>query len=301
MTGPAIETTDLTKHFGKVIAVDGVDLSVPRGSVYGYLGRNGAGKTTTIQMLMGFLQPTKGEATVLDFDPLRDEVAMKTVVSYVPEQVQMYDWMTVQGTMWFGENTHPRWDQDLAEDLLKRFELPPDRRLGQLSRGMLGKVALTFALAPHPELLILDDPTSGLDALVRREFVESIVGILQEAGTTVFFSSHIIDDVERVADWVGILHEGTLIVQEPLEDLKESVRRIVVNTPEDWQPPEQDKILHTEGEGRRRSIIVRDFVASDVEHLRESGASDIEVEDLSLEDIFIAHVRTVPTGSVTEQ
>ncbi|MFO7947034.1 MAG: ABC transporter ATP-binding protein [Armatimonadota bacterium] len=216
MTDLAIETTSLTKRFGRVVAVDDLELAVPRGSVYGYLGRNGAGKTTTIQMLMGFLEPTRGAATVLDFDPLRDEVPMKTVVSYVPEQVQMYDWMTVQRTMWFGANTHPRWDQKLADDLVKRFELPPDRRLGNLSRGMLGKVALTFALSSHPEVLILDDPTSGLDALVRREFMESIVGILQQAGTTVFFSSHIIDDVERVADWIGILHEGKLIPDEEL-------------------------------------------------------------------------------------
>jgi len=294
MSELAIETSGLTRRFGSLVAVDSVDLQVPKGAVYGYLGLNGAGKTTTIQMLMGFIQPTAGEMSVLGFDPLRQDVAMKRAVSYVPERVQMYDWMRVREMLWFGANIHPFWDQKFAEHLRARFELPGDRRIGQLSRGMQGKLALTMALAPRPVLVVLDDPTAGLDAVVRREFMESIVGILQEAGTTVFFSSHIIDDVERVADWVGILHEGKLIVQEPLEELKSAVKRVVATFPEQAAVIEDGDILQQEGEGRQRAIIWADFDDEKLQKLQAAGASDIKVEDCSLEDIFVAYVRPQP-------
>ncbi len=287
----AIETSGLTRRFGRLVAVDNVSLRVPRGSVYGYLGRNGAGKTTTIQMLVGLIEPTAGDMLVLGLDPLRQDVAMKRLVSYVPERVQMYDWMKVRETMWFGANIHPNWDQQLAEQLRERLELPAERRIGQLSRGMQGKVALMMALSSHPRLLILDDPTSGLDALVRREFMENIVGLLQEAGTTIFFSSHIIDDVERVADWIGILEEGQLIIQAPLEELKQSVKRVVATFAEPPEGGEVAGLLSEEGSGRQRALIVSDFENVKLEQLRAAGAVQLEVQDCSLEDIFVAYVR----------
>lgn len=252
MSDLAIETTDLTKRFKRLLAVDGIDLRVPVGSVYGFLGRNGAGKTTTIQMLMGMLEPTAGEMRVLGFDPLREDVAMKRAVGYVPERVQMYDWMTVREIVRFGAQVHPRWDAASADALVERLELPLQQKVGALSRGMQGKLALALALAPKPKLLILDDPTMCLDAVVRREFIESIVGVLQKTGTTVFLSSHIIDDVERVADWVGIIHEGALLVQEPLEALKTRVRRAVLTF--EGEAPEPDGIegvLAQERSGRQ--------------------------------------------------
>jgi len=208
--------------------------------------------------------------------------------------VQMYDWMKISEMMWFGANIHPHWDRRLADDLLERFELPRDRRIGQLSRGMQGKVALTLALASRPKLLILDDPTSGLDALVRREFIESIVGVLQEAGTTVFFSSHIIDDVERVADWIGILDEGRLIIQSPLEELKSTVKRVVATLPDEAGEFDVPGLLQQEGERRRQAYIIAEFAPEKLEPLRAAGASNLEVQDCSLEDIFVAYVRTRP-------
>jgi ABC-2 type transport system ATP-binding protein len=289
MSDFAIETRGLTHRFGRMVAVDGVDLQVPSGSVYGYLGRNGAGKTTTIQMLMGLLDPTAGSISVLGFDPLRQDVAMKRVVSYVPERVQMWDWMTVRDLMSFGAGVHPRWDKAYAEALRTRLELPGDRKLGQLSRGMQGKAALLAALASHPQLLILDDPTMGLDALVRREFMESIVGVLHDTGVTVFFSSHIIDDVERVADWIGILHQGKLVVQTTLEDLKRDVKRLVALFPEPPPKLTLPGVLQQESEGRQQVIICRECEAA-LQELRAAGAT-VQVEDCSLEDIFVAYVR----------
>ncbi len=292
-TDLAIETTGLTKRFGRLVAVDDVALQVPAGSVYGYLGRNGAGKTTTIQMLMGMLEPTAGTMSVLGFDPFTQDVPMKRVVSYVPERVHMWDWMTVADLMAFGAGVHPNWDAAYSENLRTRLDLPVDRKLGHLSRGMQGKAALLTALASHPKLLLLDDPTMGLDALVRREFMESIVAVLQEAGTTIFFSSHILDDVERVADWIGILHEGKLVVQSPLEDLKASVKRIIATFPEAPVGLDLPGVLQQESDGRQQVIVCHECEAA-VEKLRAAGATAVQVEDCSLEDIFVAYVRTVP-------
>ena len=151
MSDAAISTSNLCRRFGRVTAVQEVSLSVPRGSVYGYLGRNGAGKTTTIQMIMGMLLPDAGTVSVLGFDPVKQDVVMKRVVTYVPERVQMPEWMTVKGLMDFGAGVHPNWDRDLAEQLRVRLELPADRKLGQLYRGMLGKAALMGALASRPQ------------------------------------------------------------------------------------------------------------------------------------------------------
>jgi ABC-2 type transport system ATP-binding protein len=296
MSQLAIETHGLTKRFGSLVAVNEVDLRVPEGSVYGYLGRNGAGKTTTIQMLMALLDRTVGEIKVLGLDPYRQGVEMRTVVSYVSERVDLYDWMKVSELMWFVGNLHPRWDKALAADLVQRLELPPDRRLGQLSRGMQGKAALAVALASRPRLLLLDDPTSGLDALVRREFMQRIVALVQETGTTVFFSSHIIDDVERVADWVGILHEGRLVVQSPLEELKRSVQRVIVTFAQPVGGVDLPGVLQQSGEDKQHGLIWKDFDEAAATQLRALGATDLQVQACSLEDIFIAYVHTQPTA-----
>jgi len=291
MSEPAIETRGLTRRFGRLVAVDAIDLRVPMGSVYGFLGRNGAGKTTTIQMLMGLLSPTSGQVRVLGRDPLRQSVAVKREVSYVPERVQMYDWMTVQEIVGFGAGIHPCWDRAAAEELIERFELPRARKVGSLSRGMQGKLALALALASRPRLLILDDPTMGLDAVVRREFIQSIIAVLQETGTTVLLASHIIDDVERVADWIGILDEGGLLVQEPLEQLKARVRRLVATFP--GAPPEPGSIegALTANASGRQLVVTCDGQADEWEQkLRALGATEVEREDCSLEDIFVAMV-----------
>ena len=292
MSDLAISTNGLTRRFGRVFAVQGVDLQVPTGSVYGYLGRNGAGKTTTIQMLMGLLLPTSGTVEVMGFDPFKQEVAMKRVVSYVPERVHLPEWMTVAGLMAFGAGVHPHWDKALAEELRTRLDLPADRKLGQLSRGMQGKAALLSALASRPRLLTLDDPTMGLDALVRREFMESIVAALGDTGTTVFFSSHILEDVERVADWIGILREGRLVVQSSLEDLQARVRRVIATFAEPQPGFTLPGTLHHQADGRQHVFVVSDYSPQEhLQRLHDAGALSANVERLSLEEIFVAHVR----------
>ena len=291
MSDFALSTTHLTRRFGRVLAVQDVNLQVPPGSVYGYLGRNGAGKTTTIQMLMGLLLPTSGAIEVMGLDPVKQDVAVKRLVSYVPERIHMPEWMSVHDLMSFGAGVHPQWDKSLAESLRRRLDLPADRKLGQLSRGMTGKAALMTALASRPKLLILDDPTMGLDALVRREFMESIVAALGETGTTVFFSSHILEDVERVADWIGTLHEGRLVVQSSLEDLQAKVKRVIATFAEPLPGFTLPHTLQRQDDRRQQVFIVSDYSPDILQRLHDAGALSAEVEGLSLEDIFVAYVR----------
>ena len=227
-TGYAIETAGLTKRFGRNTAVDNLTLKAPRGSVFAFLGRNGAGKTTTIRILLDLLDRTSGEARVLGMDCIRDALEIKRRTGYVAEAQRMYDWMTVDEIIWFCKQFYPTWDDAFAADLKRRLELPGDRRVGELSRGMQGKLSLLLAMAFRPELLVLDEPTAGLDVVVRHDFLKGVIELIQEEGRTVFFSSHQVHEVERVADWVGIIDEGRLIHSSSLEELKSTVKRIVL-------------------------------------------------------------------------
>lgn len=223
----AIETQGLSKRFRRLVAVNEIELRVPYGSVYGFLGRNGAGKTTTILMLLGLLRPTSGGATALGYSSKIDPVKIRADVGYVPEKQIMYDWMTVSEILWFTSKFYKTWNKKLADELVERFGLDPKRKIKHLSRGMVAELSLIIALAPEPRLLILDDPTSGMDPVVRREFMEHIVDLVRDGKRTVFFSSHILADIERVADWVGILKDGRLLIQDRLETLKLRTRKVV--------------------------------------------------------------------------
>ena len=224
-TGVAIAIEGLTKRFGGQTAVDGLSLSIPKGSVFSLIGENGAGKTTTIQVLLGLLKPTSGRVDVLGRNPAENGLDVRRRVGYVPENPVLYEWMTVSEIGWFAAAFHVDSEgsasgyQHRYNELIRSFDLPPRKRIRKLSKGMRAKVSLSLALASDPELLILDEPTSGLDVLVRRDFLESMVD-LAGAGRTVLLSSHQIGEVERVASHVAILHRGKLLLGEPLDDLK---------------------------------------------------------------------------------
>ncbi len=224
-TGVAIAIDGLTKQFGAQKAVDGLSLSIPRGSIFSLIGENGAGKTTTIQVLLGLLAPSSGRVDVLGLNPAERGLDVRRRVGYVPEAPVLYDWMTVSEIGWFAaafhldsEGTTSAYQHQYSE-LIRGFELPARKKIRTLSKGMRAKVSLSLALASNPELLILDEPTSGLDVLVRRDFLESMVD-LAGAGRTVLLSSHQIGEVERVASHIAILHRGKLVLAEPLDDLK---------------------------------------------------------------------------------
>ncbi|HEY3414419.1 MAG TPA: ABC transporter ATP-binding protein [Armatimonadota bacterium] len=284
----AIQTLELTKRYRKHLAVDHLNLQVPTGSVYAFLGRNGAGKTTTIRMLLNLLDRSSGGVSVLGLDPQRRDFELKKRIGYVAEGQRMYDWMSVAQIVWFCKGFYPTWDDALAADLTRQMELPAKQKLRNLSRGTQAKVALLLAMAHRPELLILDEPTAGLDVVVRREFLEGVIDMIQQEGRTVFFSSHIVHEVERVADWVGVLDEGRLIWSGPLDDLKRSVKRLVLTFPDSVpQSLSLDGALSTRISGRQATIVVRNHSEAVLQSAHRI-APQVDVEDLPLEDVLVA-------------
>jgi ABC-2 type transport system ATP-binding protein len=288
----AIETKGLTKRFGRQTAVDELTMRVPTGSVFAFLGRNGAGKTTTIRILLDLLNRTSGEATMLGLDCIKGAMELRRRVGYVAEGQRMYDWMKVDEIIWFCKGFYRDWDDAFASELKARLELPGAKKIGELSRGTQAKLALLLAMAYRPELLVLDEPTAGLDVVVRRDFLEGVIELIQEQGRTVFFSSHIVHEVERVADWVGIIDHGRLIWCSTLDDLKSRVKRIVLSF--DQAPPPVAAIsgdaLSIDHAGRQCALTVRDFSDQTVAKARALKPVDIRVDDLGLEDIFVAMV-----------
>jgi ABC-2 type transport system ATP-binding protein len=288
----AIETRNLGRKFGKFEAVKNVSLRVPRGTVFGLLGVNGAGKSTIIKMVMGHLRPTAGEIRVLGRALGEDLLGIRRRVAYVSENRYMYDWMTVEESVSFTRAFHETWDDKKAADLLKRFSLPPGKKVRQLSRGNRARLCLLLALSFNPELIVLDEPTSGLDPIVRRDFIENIVAEIAEEGKTVLFSSHIVEEVERVADYVGIMDEGELLMVSTIDDIKLSYKRVRYATngtrPEVAGVP---GVLMVENGRHEQVLTVHGFGDETLQLLGERGVKNPEVLPISLEDIFVNTVR----------
>lgn len=283
-----ITTTGLSRTFGRVEALHGLDLQVPKGSVYGYLGRNGAGKSTTIKLLLGLLKPDAGSARVLGFDPWTEPVPMRRRIGYVAEGQQMYGWMTVDETIRFTGGFYPSWDAGLADKYRARFDLPAQAKVKTLSKGQNARLALLLALGPQPELLILDDPTMGLDPISRQEFLGDIVRAIQEEGRTVFFSTHILQELEQVADWVGILDRGKLLTSGTVDALKATVQRYEL-TFEGLAPGDihLDGLLRVHKDGRDL-ILTAHGDPTEIQRQLQQAYNPIRMERsrLSLDEIF---------------
>jgi len=222
MDRPAIAVEELTRKFGRRLAVDRLTFEVPVGSVCGFLGRNGAGKSTAIRMMMNLLDPTSGRATLLGLDSRRDHTALMRRVGYVADTPLPYDWMRVRELVRFTGQFYPHWNQPRVDSLLDRFNLDREQKVRHLSRGTQAQLALLLALGGDPELLILDEPATGLDVLVRRDFLESIIQLMQQEGRTVLVSTHLLHEVERVADQVLIIDQGRLVKSGTVDELKSS-------------------------------------------------------------------------------
>lgn len=293
---PALRLEQVTKRYGRGVALDNVTLEVPRGVVFALLGENGAGKTTAIRILLGLADPDAGRAEVLGLDSQKQALQIRQQVGCVAEKPTLYDWMTVEETGWFtagfyGEQFLPRFRQLAAE-----FQLPPTTKIKALSKGMRAKVALALALAHDPELLVLDEPTSGLDPLVRREFLESMVD-RAAAGKTVFLSSHQMHEVERVADMVAILRHGKLLLVERLDRLKQELREVTVTLAQGVpQPPElAGEILRTRRRARQWQLLTRQVDLQEVSAWKEHEAiAEVEVRTPNLDEIFTAYMQSGP-------
>ncbi|HZT61143.1 MAG TPA: ABC transporter ATP-binding protein [Pyrinomonadaceae bacterium] len=290
--GYAVETENLGRKFGAFEAVKNVGLRVPKGTVFGLLGVNGAGKSTIIKMIVGHLRPTSGRIRVLGRTLEEDLVEIRRRVAYVSENRYLYEWMTVAESIKFTRAFHENWDDAKAESLLKRFSLPPDKKIRQLSRGNRARVCLLLALSYNPELIILDEPTSGLDPIVRRDFIENIVAEISDEGKTVLFSSHIVEEVERVADYVGIINEGEMLLVNSLDEIKASYKRVRYAT--NGRRPEVagvPGVLAVENGRHEQVLTVHGFGDETLHALAERGVAGAEILPVSLEDIFVDTVR----------
>ncbi len=285
---PAVlEVRGLKRHFGKVPAVDGVDLNVHEGQIYGFLGVNGAGKTTTIRILLGIIAAEAGTISLLGETTRRTSVAQKRRIGYVSQEQHFYPWMTGHALGKFVGAFYPTWDAAEFKRLLEVLEVPSDRKVSQLSGGMRAKLALALALAPRPAVLILDEPTAGLDPLARREFMQLIVAQARQHRRTTFFSSHLIDEVERCADRVGIIHQGRMRFEGALDNLCTTVRRVRVDGGVEFIPPPEFECWQDEALDGTRWWVLRAPEESWGALALPPGAT---VETISLEDAFIACV-----------
>lgn len=284
----AIKTTELRKRFGKQEVLQGLDLSVPKGSVYGLLGRNGAGKTTTIQILMDIIKPTSGSIEVLGWDPQKDSVPLKRRIGYVSENPSLYGWMRVAEIVNYVCELNDLDDRSEAERLIDRFQLDGSAKVSELSRGQAAQVGLVCALAHKPELLILDEPVSGLDAVVRQDFLESIVNVIQEEGRTVFLSSHLVHELERVADWVGIVDDGQVVVSGEIDQVKNSVKDVLVKPAENGLHLPDGTFDVDQDTGK---VTVFEYDEKKLETIKATGAEVVDIVDLPLEQAFVTHVR----------
>jgi len=288
-----IRTDRLTKRYGTRCVVNCLNLRVQAGSVYGLLGRNGAGKSTTIRMLLGMARPTYGRTELLGHDIASLPPQVRGRIAYLAEGHPLYGWMTVGQAIRFIRAFHPeQWNQELLEQILEHFELPVGKKIRRLSNGQRAHVALALAIAPDPVLLILDDPTLGLDTVARREFLVSLIHVIQREGRTILFSSHILSDVERVADRIGILVDGVLRVDCPTEHFKETVRKVVLEfsgTPPTF--PGCEGLVNAATEGRRMELLIVDFGREQQGVIESLSPLSWDVLELNLEDAFIEYTR----------
>jgi len=278
---------DLRRSFGKFHAVDGLDLNVREGEIYGFLGVNGAGKTTAIRTIMGITKPSGGRIELFNKKVRKTTIKQKQRIGYVSQEQFLYPWMTAKLLGKFVSGLYPKWDQTEYERLLEVFSVPYQRKVSALSGGMKMKLALALALAPRPDLLILDEPTAGMDPVARHEFLEIIKLQARRDGRTTFFSTHLLDEVEKTADRVGIIHEGKMRYEGELSDLQTRVQRVILPIAEAqlWEPPPSFDLWREEYAPENRSIILE----ADPERWPELEIPPgSNVEHLSLDEIFIA-------------
>jgi ABC-2 type transport system ATP-binding protein len=295
----AIHIENVSKRFGKKDSLANVTFDVPSGVVFALLGENGAGKSTLIRGLLGYHWFDSGKVKVLDLDPAVAPLQIRRKVGYVSDTPAFYDWMTPADAGWYAAGFYAVGFLERYTHLVKGFDVPLERRIRDLSKGMRAKVALALAMAFEPSLLILDEPTSGLDPIVRREFLESMVD-LAATGQTVFLSSHQIHEVERVADWIAILHQGKLQVVAPLEDLKAEISMLSFSMRDTLIAPQaidELDIVQCHLTGRSFQCMVRKLPSPVVDSLKEdNNLFDVKVIRPNLEELYIAFTQSSKTS-----
>jgi ABC-type multidrug transport system ATPase subunit len=300
MSEPAIQLLNVRKNFAHNAVLRGVNLAIERGQIFALLGRNGAGKTTAIRLLLGLLNRDGGSISVLGRDPQQEPLAVRAAVGFLAEDQQMFGWMTIAELLGFMAPFYPTWDRSLADHFAKEFELPRGQRIKNLSKGQNVRLGLVLALAHRPHLVILDDPALGLDPIMRKEFNRDLIAHLQGEGTTVLYSSHLLYEVEPIADAVAILHDGMIIKQAATDVLRADVKQLVF-TADDYA--EQASTLKSLDVLRQRAevAVTIENAGATIERLTAANVRH-RVVDLNLDDIFAAYVigqrdRPAPSAS----
>ncbi len=288
---PAIEIENLVRRYGRTDAVNGLSLRVEPGRCYGFFGRNGAGKTTTIKCLLNLLRPTSGTAKVFGMDPARHEVAVKSRIAYVPDAVAFYPWMTVRETIDYFASFRPHWNRDTERALLDRFRLDLRQKTSHLSKGQRTQLALITAICPEPELLILDEPTSGLDPIVRREFIQTVIGAYQEGDPgkrTVFVSTHLISEFEGLIDEFTIVDGGREVLTLGADAARERYQKIYARfalEPGVLDLPSSGVVRQR---GREVEVVANGDSADVLARLKSRSPEVLTTESLTLEEIFVS-------------
>lgn len=290
METPVIQVQNLVRRYGRHDAVNGLSLNVQPGKCYGFFGRNGAGKTTTIKCLLNLLRPDSGLVRVFGLDPRKNEVAVKSRLAYVPDLVAFYPWMTVRDTLEYLASFRTNWNRDIENDLLQRFQLDPTKKTTSLSKGQRTQLALIGAICPEPELLVLDEPTSGLDPIVRREFIETVIGAYQSgdpARRTVFVSTHLISEFEGLIDEFTIIEEGRELLTMPADAARDRFKKIRARFPQELKL-KLPGALRLKQAGRELEILANGNSEQLLAELKSHQPEELKIESLTLEEIFVA-------------
>ena len=292
---PAIEIENLTYAYGRAEAVHNLKLTVQPDRCYGLFGRNGAGKTTTMKCLLNLLRPQSGHVRVFGLDSAEHEVAVKRRLAYVPDQVAFYPWMSVRETLDYLASFRVQWNRKTEQELFARFQLDPAQRIASLSKGQRTQVALIAAVCPETELLVLDEPTSGLDPIVRREFIETVIGAYQEGNPgnrTILVSTHLITEFEGLIDEFTIIDNGRAVLTLDSDQAREHYQKIRARFAQ--SPPELDltAALRVRRNGRELELITNGAGPELMERLRQHNPEALSTETLTLEEIFVATLKS---------
>jgi ABC-2 type transport system ATP-binding protein len=290
-TRPAVETTNLSKTYGDQVALDRVDFRVPEGSVYVLVGANGAGKSSTFKILLNLERPTSGSASVFGLDTGSDAPHARAQIGYVPEQQDVpYPWMTCARFLQFIAAYYPSWDATYADHLVKSLDIRANRKSGSLSKGERRRLQLVTAMAHRPPLLLLDEPTEGLDPLARRQLLTLIAEHLADSPTTMVIATHHVHEVDSLADYIGALNAGRLVAQMSRDELRTTVKRYHLDVSPDWKAPAGISLsqLRTSGDGTDAQAMIIGDEQSIIDRLSASGARVRDTQPLTFDDAALA-------------
>lgn len=288
MNNNVIEIKSLIKSFKGKKVLNNLSLSVPRGAVFGLIGKNGAGKTTLIKTVLGLFMSSSGTVQTLSDNPWKFRDDTKEKLGYVPQSDRVYPWLTVRQLIDYTASFYNHWNNQLIGKLLQEWEIDENEKIGLLSEGQAQKVSIIVSLGHEPELLIFDEPVASLDPSARRQFIKTILDIVSDRECTIFFSTHITSDLERVAGHVAILKDGVIDFCGELDTLKDEVKRLRIHTRQSL--PEKMKLegfIHCESSTNEAIVSVRGYKPSMKEYIENTYKAQVEIEDLNLEEIFL--------------